>query len=173
MMSKRSMRASAESGTVQIVAVNDCLDVAFELLGELLALAGKDFDAVVLKRIVRGRDDDPGVERHHASHVGNGRSRNDACRRDRCTGGTGSASKLTFDPFARLARIPADQEAKRTIVVPHGLDEGSAQPRNGLGIEWRFAGLAANAVGPEKSLGHQIRDWLERPRGPWFVARGQ
>ena len=44
-------------------------------LGELLALAREHLDAVVLERIVRRGNDEPGVEPHRPGHVGDRRRR--------------------------------------------------------------------------------------------------
>ena len=87
------------------------LDATFELLGELLAAAREDLDAVVLERVVRGRDH--GAERDvaGAGEVGDGRRRQNAGGDDGGARSWAPVRELAFDPRARLARVASDQQA--------------------------------------------------------------
>ena len=112
---------------------HDRLDFALERLGELLALAREHLDAVVLERIVRRRNHDPGIERHRRRHVGDGRRRDDAGARHARAFRARAARQLLFDPRARLARVAADHEPQRTLSFFPSIDgrmaRTSAAPR--------------------------------------------
>ena len=130
---------SAEPPTCQLRVGDDRLDVALERLGELLAAAGEHLDAVVLERIVRGGDHETGVEAHRPRDVGDRRRRHDAGAREQRALGAHAARELALDPFARLARVAADDELERPLRErphrrrAHRAHERRAEPRDRLG----------------------------------------
>ena len=112
-------------------------DLPFEHLGEFLAGAGKHLDAVVLERIVRGRNDDAGGVAHARREIGDGRRRHDAGagqgRRPgwRCrTPAHARSSRPT-----RACRSPTENvigAAPGATVVTQGADERGAEPPHRL-----------------------------------------
>src|SRR5262249_6230093 len=126
--------------------------------GEFFAAARKHLDAVVLERIVRGADHQPGIKPERACDVRRSGRRNHACRRNRGAFSMYASSELTLHPLARLACVAADDEAQRPGdaggVSSQRAHEGRAEPRDRLVVERVLAGLAANAVGSEEA-GHE------------------
>ena len=136
---------------------HDRFDFAFDCLGKLFTAPGEHLDAVVFERIVRGGNHDPGIEPERAGYIRDRGGRDHAGTGHLATLGSNAAGELTRDPVTRFARVAADDEAQRLAdamaMGSHGPNEGAAETRHRLMIEWMLAGLAANAVSSEKS-GH-------------------
>src|SRR5437899_349927 len=77
-------------------------------------------------------------------------------RNSRRATGVDAAAQLTFDPFARFARVAADDEAQRPRsgrrVRSQRADERGPEPGHRFVIERIFARGAADAVGAEESM---------------------
>src|SRR5207248_6478439 len=76
-----------------------------------------------------------------------------------------AAAELPLDPVTGFARIAPDDEPERTV-PSHRAHERGAKPGDGFMIEGIIAGLASDAVGPEKS-----RHLLDRHRNDGRVNR--
>ena len=111
--SVRSTGGSAAAGDLPARSAMIASTCALERLGELLAAAREHLDAVVLERIVRRGDHEPGVEAHRARDVGDRRRRDDAGAGDRRPFRVHAAAELALDPVAGFARVAADEEAQR------------------------------------------------------------
>ena len=61
----------------RVMAAQTAFDAPFQFLGELFTSTGKDFDAVVLERVVRGRNHHAGGVAHARRQVGDCRCGND------------------------------------------------------------------------------------------------
>ena len=123
-------------------------------VGELEAVGAEELDAVVLPGIVRGGDDDAGVE---AVLCGRGRRRRGWGRRRRIStlcaclaeaGGEGGG-----DPGAGLAGVAAEEDFGVVGDFAEGVGEGEADGEDGGGVEGGLAGDGADAVGAEEFAG--------------------
>ena len=129
---------------------DDGLDLALHSLGELLALAGKDLDAVVFVRVVGRRDHDARVEVAGAREIGDRRRRHDARARDRGALAARAVRELRLDPGARFARVAAHQQPRRFGGVRECAHERGTKASDGLVIERMVSGGSAHAVGSEQ-----------------------
>src|SRR5581483_6953601 len=101
-----------DADTVDLTAagrgrVEQPLDLLLDGIAQLMTVAVEELDAVVLRRVVRGRDDDAEIE----PKEGDGRRRHDtrehrgaACRRD-------AARERLLELATRRARVAADEDA--------------------------------------------------------------
>src|SRR5207248_7098281 len=86
------------------------LDLLLRCVGELVPLGVEELDAVVLRRVVRGGDDDAEVEREQ---------RDSRCRKDTaedCVAADGddAARERLLELDTGCARVPADEHLRRT-----------------------------------------------------------
>jgi hypothetical protein len=87
--------------------VEEGLDLLFRSVRELLAVAVEELDAVVLGRVVRGRDDGAEIEREqgHRGSREHAREHSIAARRD------DAADERLLELHARGARVTPDEDA--------------------------------------------------------------
>ena len=93
--------AAADRGSVE-----ERLDLLLGLVGQLLPVAVEELDAVELRRVVGGRDDDAQVEREQRD----GRSRQDAGEDRAAAGRDDSRGERLLELGARGARVAADED---------------------------------------------------------------
>ena len=148
----RNVRGAADAPAL---VGDDRFDLALERFAELLAAPGEHLDAVVLERIVRGRDDQAGVVAHLAGDVGDGRRRQHPGGGDVCAFRAHAARELALDPLAGFPRIAPGDEAQLPAFGAHRAHQRRAEPRYGLVIERKLARLSANAISTEESVGHK------------------
>ena len=132
---------------------NQFLDAALGLVIELEAFAREKLDAVVLKRIVRRRDDHAGVGAHAA------RQERDAGRRQRSDQPDVNAHRADarghrgLEHVAGEARVLADQDAAMAAAwILENVRERAAEPHRGFGGDRLGVGDAAHAVGAEEPV---------------------
>ena len=120
-------------------------------IGELEAVGAEELDAVVLPGIVRGGDDDSGVEAMGAGEKRNGRCGHDAraLHLQRLPGAEPAASVAAIQgPDSRVSR------PRRTLGCVDDLaqrvGEGEADAVDRRGVERSLACDGANAVGAEE-----------------------
>ena len=87
--------------------VEECLDLLLGRVGELAALAVEELDAVVLRRVVRGGDDCPEVEREQRD----GRRRQHAREHRVPSRGHDTPAERLLQLLARLSRVAPDEDA--------------------------------------------------------------
>ena len=92
-----------------IHVVNILLDARFQLIRELIAAAGKDFNAVVLIRIVRCRNHNARIRLVLDGQMRHCRSRNDTQRLYIRTGRTNAGNQSSFQHIGRDTSILANQ----------------------------------------------------------------
>ena len=129
------------------------LDVALEIVGELFTGAGKDLDAVVFERIVRGRDHDAGREIRAAGQVRHARGRDDAGAHDIRAARTRSVRQLALDPLTGLAGVAPDEKSR--MPFRERANERSAEAAHRLMIQGVRPRLAPDAVCTKESRCHR------------------
>ena len=71
-----------------------------------------------------------------------------------------ASSRSIHSPDSRVSRPTRNRSRAGPVGRRHRTDERRAEPRDGLVVERVVAGLAANAVSAEQSMGHEsIREW--------------
>jgi hypothetical protein len=136
---------------------NASFDFLFRGIGKLHAFVGEEFDAVVLIRIVGGRDDDPNMKIIVADEAGDaGGSENTGKRNG------GSALEKTSgddagDVRTGFAGVRANQRVRRRMVAMKKFGNGKAQSKESGVIERRGPRDAANTVCSEKLSRHRVR----------------
>ncbi len=101
----------SDADTVDLAAarrgrVEQRLDLLLRRVGELASLAVEELDAVVLRRVVRRRDDDAEVEAEQRDRG----SRDDAGEDRRAARGDDAACERLFELRARRARVASDED---------------------------------------------------------------
>ena len=129
----------------QATVDDEGLNLVFHGVGQLEALAVEDLDAVVLRRVVRGRDDDAAVAVQLAHEQRDSGCRDDAGQK-RCAAHRHDAGRHgRFQHVARKARVLADEDG--LALERHGrLAELEGEVARELRVRH-----PANPVGPEKS----------------------
>ncbi len=100
-------------------SVEERLDLLLEGVGELVPVAVEELDAVVLRRVVRGRDHDAQVEREQ----GDRRRRQHSGEDGVATGGNDTARERLLELGPGAARVAADEDATAAGPERRGLAE--------------------------------------------------
>ena len=133
------------------VGANRGLDPVLRLVGELGAVAPEELDAVVLPRVVGGRDDNGEIEPEAADEDRRGRSGHDA-RDERISPALRDARReRALEHRPGLARVADDQYLR--ALCPRLVGRGAAERDGKLGRQ-SLAGDPTDAVGAEKPLSH-------------------
>src|SRR5689334_10209995 len=165
------------------------LDLALDRVRELHAVGGEELDAVVVVRIVRGRDHHARREAQRAREERDRRcghrshqQRVDACRRE-------PGFERGLEHVARDARVLADEDRgtravrRRDVCAREDLAGGVAELQDEIGRDGRLAHAAANAVGAEEFAGHfrarrtfiastvSLTSWTRTSFAPFCTAR--
>jgi hypothetical protein len=115
------------------------------------------FDAIVLIRIVRGRDDDADVEIILADEAGDAGSGEDAGE------GNGSATLDEAggddggDVWAGFAGVRADKRVRGGVVAVEIFGDGKAEGEESGIVEGRSSGNAADTICSKKLSRHRVR----------------
>ena len=129
-------------------AASSCLDLLLGGVGELAAFAVEELDAVVLGRVVRGRDDDAEVEREQRD----GGRRQHAAEDAVAAGRDDAARERLLELDARGARVAADEDLRRARPERRR----AAEPLDELGRQ-ELAHDAADTIGAEVPPSHERR----------------
>ena len=135
------------------VAVDQPLDAELDVVGQLVAVRPEQFYAVVVVRIVRGRDHDAEIGAHRSRQHGDGRRR-DRAEQQHVHADRGEAGdQRRLDHVAGEPGVLADHDAMAVIAAAEG------QPRRLADFERQFRrdhaiGATANAVGAEILTDH-------------------
>ncbi|MPN24883.1 hypothetical protein SDC9_172288 [bioreactor metagenome] len=143
---------------VQPVTEDELLDLVLVLVGELVAGAGEDLDAVVLVRVVRGGDDEPGVGAHRLGHVRDAGGRQHADPLDIAAHRGDARHQCALQHVAGDPGVLADDDphpVRGRLVPAHHVRDGLAQTEGGDRVHRISVGLAADAVGAEQ-LAHLL-----------------
>ena len=136
------------------IGIEQRLDLLLDLVAELEAVGPEQLDAVVVVRIVRGRDHDAEIGAHRARQHAD-RRRRDRAGEQHVHADRGEArDQRVLDHVAGEAGVLADQHAMAVLAVA----EHEARGLSDLERELRrddLVGPAANAVGTEISARHE------------------
>src|SRR5580692_2560811 len=119
-------------------------------VGEFVAVAAEELDAVVLPWIVRGGDDYAGVEAMCACEECDGRCGDDAGAFDVRTCFAQARGEGCGDPRAGFAGVAAQENARLSAGFAQRVRQREADGIDGGGVERRFAGDGADAVSTEE-----------------------
>ena len=134
-------------------------DIGFELffdrIGEFHAGVREKLDAIVVKRIVGGGNNDAGLKIVLADEAGDagggydtGESDGGACLRE-------ASGQESGDVRAGFAGVHSNEDVRGGVFAEEKGGEGTADGKKGGVVERRRAGNAANAVGTEEFFGHE------------------
>jgi len=124
---------------------------------KLHAFVGEKFDAIVLVRIVRGRDDDTDVKIVLAHEASNARSGEYACKRNGGAALKEAGGDDGRNVWAGFAGVRADEGVRRTVVAMKILGNGKADRKESGVVEGRSSGDAADTVCSKKLSRHSVK----------------
>lgn len=124
----------------------------FGVVGEFVAVGVKEFDPIVLERIVRGGDHDAKIGFVERKERGDGRSREDAEGKEIGPHRGGSGREGGFEDRAGKPRVTSEEDSRRAIVgvSEEGNDSGSDGVSD-LGGHRGKIDLPANSVGTKET----------------------
>ena len=145
------------------VAVDQPFDAVLDLVGQLVAVGPEQLDAVVVERIVRGRDHDAEVGAHRARQHGDRRRRHRAEQQHVHADRGEAGDQRGLDHVAGQPGVLADHDAMAVLAAAEGQAGGLAD------LERQFrrddaVGAAANAVGAEILANHTQKPRRTIPR---------
>ena len=151
------------------VAVDQAFDLALDLVRKLVAVRAEQLDAVVVERVVRGRDHHPQVGAHRAGEHGDGRGRHRPELQHVHAHGGEAGDQRRLDHVAGKPGVLADHDAMAVLAAAE--DEAGCLPdlERQLGRDHAI-GAAANAVGTEIFANHGPRLPLHRHTNPFPMA---
>ena len=127
-------------------------------LRHLLTIAVDQLDAVVVVRVVAGRDHDAAVEVVHTGNVGHGRGGGDVEQIGVCTRGGQASHQTILEHIRATAGVLTDDDTGRLVVavaLAHCVIILAKEAANLVGVVsgQRDSGFATEAIGP-KILSH-------------------
>ena len=135
------------------IAVDQLLDLELDLVGQLVAVRAEQLDAVVVVRIVRGRDHHAEIGAHRARQHGDRRRRHRAGQQHVHADRGEARDQRGLDHVAGQPRVLADQHAMAVLAVLEHHARGLPDLERELRRD-RAVGAAANAVGAEILANH-------------------
>ncbi len=149
--------ADAVGGGQQLarVGVDQLLDLALGLVGELVAVGIEQLDAVVVERVVRGRDHHAEIGAQRARQHGDGGRRHRAEQEHVHADGGEARHQRRLEHVAGQARVLADHDAVAVRCrVWKILPAAMPTLQRDLRRHRRLVGEPANAVGTEIAARH-------------------
>ena len=137
------------------IAVDEFLDLLFDLVGELVTVRTEKLDAVVLEGIMRGGDHDADVGAHRARQHGDGGRRHGAEQQRVHADGSEAGDQSIFNHIAGKTRVLADDDAMATFAAVKNQPGGLADFKRELGRDF-LIGETANAIGSEIGARHEF-----------------
>ena len=148
---RRTRTGRWRCGGRRVVSHNKGLKRQFATPRQLPPPLREELQTVVAVDVVRGRDDDAGVEFRIPAEHGDGGSRQHSGGGHAGAGGRETAAQGLFHPGAALSSVPPHHHRPAPLE-----GEAPADSKNGRGVQRRLARHASNSVGPEES-GHWPR----------------
>ena len=137
------------------LGVHQRLDLALDVVRELEAVRAEELDAVVLERVVRGRDHHAEIGPHRARQHGDGRRRHRA-EQEHVHADRGEAGlQRRFDHVARQARILADHHPMPVVAALEQQSRRLADAKRQLRRD-HAVGAAPDPVGAEVFARHVL-----------------
>ncbi len=141
-------------GERNVAILDQRLDLHLVGIGELVAVRAEQLDAVIIIRIVAGRDHDAQVRAHRGGEHGDG-GRGNGAELDHVHADAGeSGNQRILDHVAREARVLADHDAVAMMAAQEMAAGGHADAHRHLGGHGSLVGAAANAVRAEIAPAH-------------------
>ena len=140
---------------VLLKLVHDGLKLVLDRIRQLVAVAAKELDAVVMKRIVRGRNHDARLRLVAACEIRDGGRRDDASEHRAAACRANARRQRRFEHLARNARVAADQDERLLILLAEIQRRRSAEAVRHL-RQQRHIRFAADAVGSKKSCHENV-----------------
>ena len=129
------------------------LDLGLRLVGQLEPVRPEQLDAVVLERVVRGRDHDAEVGPQAARQQGHRRRRQRPHQRHVDAGGQEAGHQRAFDHVAGQPRVLAQHHAVPMAAAPEPQAGRLTQPLRDLDGHRRGVGGAPDPIRPEQRPG--------------------
>ena len=127
-------------------ALDFLFDGEFDFVGELVAVAAEDLDAVVAPGIVRGGDDDAGAEAVLAGQEGDGWRSEDAGGGDLGATGAKAGGECGGDPGAALAGVHTHDHADGLAGLRQLCGQRQADCVDCALVQRRLTGDRANSI---------------------------
>ena len=140
----------------------------FEGIRKFHSCMGEKFYTIVVKRIVRGGDDDARLKIVLADEAGNAGSGDDTGEGDGGARLAKSGGEKSGDVRTRFTGVHPDEDIGGAMFALEGIGQGAASGVESGVIQWRSAGDTAHAVGSEEFFGHE-KVWTSQcasPKGP-------
>ena len=137
------------------IGIDQRLDAEFDLVGQLVAVRAEQLDAVVVVRVVRGRDHHAEIGAHRARQHGDRRRRHRAGQQHVHADRGEARHQRGLDHVAGQPRVLADQHAVAVVAVLEHQARGLPDLERKLRRD-RAVGAAANAVGAEILANHAL-----------------
>jgi len=126
------------------------LEFGLLLVWQLETVGPEDLDAVVVVRVVGGRDDDAGVATHARGQIGDAGCRKGTGVENEAAHGVDPGSQSRLEHVARAARVFADEDLGLVAFTRKVKRDRFAQPRSHFDGHGVLVGQASNSVGSEK-----------------------
>ena len=133
------------------------LDLGFDVVRQLVAVGPEQLDAVVLKRIVGGRDHDAEIGAHAARQHGDGRRRQRAGEHHIHAAREEAGCQGVFQHIAGKPRILADHDPMPVAAAGEMGAGGQGQLQRHVGRDGLAIGRTADAVGTEQPADGLLR----------------
>jgi hypothetical protein len=130
------------------------LDRRLDLVGELVPVGAEQLDAVILERIVRGRDHDAEIGAQAARQHGDGRRRQRPDQHDIHAHGDEARGQRRLDHIAREPRVLADDDKMAMVAAAQDAACPHRHVERSLGGHRLAVGGAANPIGAEQLARH-------------------
>ena len=134
---------------VRLELVHDGLELILDGIRQLVAIAAEELDAVVVERVVRGRDDDARLGLVLAREVGDGRRRDDAREHGAAACRADAGRQRRLEHLARDARVAADDDERLLLRLLAEVDRRCAAETVGHLRQQRHVCLSADTVRTE------------------------
>ena len=138
----------------EVVALHAPLDLQLDRVGELVAVRPEQLDAVVLVRIVRGRDHDPEIAAHHARQHRDRRRRQRPQQHHVHAHGQEAGGERGLQHVAGEPRVLADDDAMPVVAAPEMRPRRQRQRQRRRRRDRLAIGLASDSIRPEQLARH-------------------
>jgi hypothetical protein len=146
--------AAFDSLLEQSLSISSSISV-LDLVGELVAVGAEQLDAVVVVRVVRGRDHHAQIGAQRARQHGDGGCRHRAEQVDVHAHGGEAGGERALDHVAGAARVLADDDAVALLAFDEVEARRHADLHRQLRRQLAAIGEPANAVGAEVLARHE------------------
>ena len=136
------------------IAVHQGLDLDFDLVRQLVAVRPEQLDAVVVERVVRGRDHHPEIGAQGPGQHGDRRGRHRPDQDDVHPHGDEARGERGFEHVARQAGVLADDDGMAVIAAGEDAPRRHADAERDLRRHRIGVGRSADAVGAEEFASH-------------------